>query len=87
MLESRKMLIGCHSHLSLLWKVKEEGKSQDLHYSEPKQCLEEIHYLHLKQLYNQKIFRQSSNHYTCLFRLSKKGSSTWSNPCWVSIGW
>ena len=23
--------------------------------------------------------------YTCLFRLSKKGSNTWSNPCWVSI--
>ena len=31
-----------NSQFSTLRKVSEEGKSQDLHYSEPKQCLEEI---------------------------------------------
>ena len=31
-----------NSQFSTLRKASEEGKSQDLHYSEPKQCLEEI---------------------------------------------
>ena len=37
-----------------------------------------------------RFFNKKNRHerlsYTCLLRLRRKGSSTWSNPCWVSIG-
>ena len=38
----RRILHILNSKFSTLRKASEEGKSQDLHYSEPKQCLEEI---------------------------------------------